>query len=649
MKDIQVLIMMRGRDFGRCVLGSNKPLALWSVADQPALMKVLQQLARQGIGRVVICASEKVPEIDSYKIKEQGVQVDYWEEELPWGTAGCIREVFKRGDTATVMVLPGNMTQVPCLRDIVNHHQQSQADLTVLMNMTGNSHQGMAAGIYVCSHSILPLIPAYGYCDIKESLIPTLLQKGKRVFAYDVAHSIGTYRSWTEYLDAVSIYLQAAQLEDMPSLQVKAVKGGRVWRHPSAQADASAVMAGTIVMLENAVVEAGAVLLGPCVIGRGAHIGRDCLVTDSVLWDQVRMGQGAHVRRCLLAERAEIPPGQKVDEQLITPKKRANRPGRVGYRHLPAGRRCHQAASTENASPCRWNWMVGLLALATFLWCYKSVLADLLEIWRRSDEYSSGLLVPFLAIYVAWIHRRDIFRGDSVGVVAAGVGALGFFAAQIFRLFGGYYMYASAERLSMLMSLMAIMLILYGGSVTRRLLPWYAFLGLMLPLPKSIENMISLPLQAWATTSAVYLLESCGLAVVRDGNVIHLGDTAVAVAEACNGLRMITAFFIISGFIALLVKRRRWEKMILLFSAMPIGMLCNTLRLAVTAVAFTYIQGEEGELLFHDFGGYAMMPVAVFLIIAELWLMKKVFMAPGESREPEVLVVSPHSMIQKDS
>jgi exosortase/archaeosortase family protein len=80
--------------------------------------------------------------------------------------------------------------------------------------------------------------------------------------------------------------------------------------------------------------------------------------------------------------------------------------------------------------------------------------------------------------------------------------------------------------------------------------------------------------------------------------------------------------------VALLVQRTWWEKLILLGSSLPIAFLCNTLRLAVTAMAFTVIQGEKWEQSFHDWGGYAMMPLALALVVGELWFLRRLTTPP---------------------
>ena len=79
----------------------------------------------------------------------------------------------------------------------------------------------------------------------------------------------------------------------------------------------------------------------------------------------------------------------------------------------------------------------------------------------------------------------------------------------------------------------------------------------------------------------------------------------------------------------LLVKRTWWEKLVVLISCLPIALLCNTIRLAITAIAFTIVSGDRWEKIFHDFGGYAMMPLALGAVVAELWLVSKLTVPPA--------------------
>ena len=126
-------------------------------------------------------------------------------------------------------------------------------------------------------------------------------------------------------------------------------------------------------------------------------------------------------------------------------------------------------------------------------------------------------------------------------------------------------------------------------------------------------------------------MEMMGYAVIREGNIIHINGTSVAVAEACNGLRMVMSFFVITALVVLLVRRKLWEKLAVLFSSLPIALLCNTIRLTITAIAFTVLAGKNWEEIFHDFGGYAMMPMAVMIVVFELWFLNKLTVTTQET------------------
>ncbi|MCF7958958.1 MAG: exosortase/archaeosortase family protein [Phycisphaerae bacterium] len=275
---------------------------------------------------------------------------------------------------------------------------------------------------------------------------------------------------------------------------------------------------------------------------------------------------------------------------------------------------------------------------ALFIWCHWQTARDIFGIWMRSDEYSCGLLVPFLVGYIAWSRREEIaqciIKPSLWGVPL-------FIAAQAMRFFGLFFMYGSAERLSFVLSIGALLILLFGWRLFHKVWVIWFFLFLMLPLPNRVQSAIALPLQEIATTSAVFLLEVLGWEITRDGNIIHIGETSVAVAEACNGLRMVTSFFVISGLVVLLIKRTWWEKSLILLTTLPIGLLCNTIRLAVTAVAFTMIDSEEWELAFHDYGGFAMMPLALGIVVLELWFLKLLFVSPETVKDDQedVLVV----------
>lgn len=261
-----------------------------------------------------------------------------------------------------------------------------------------------------------------------------------------------------------------------------------------------------------------------------------------------------------------------------------------------------------------------LIVLSITIWSYWSTIFLLYKDWQGNDDYSAGQLVPLVAIFLVWHERKKLKVCDVKPCWIWGVVLV--FISQAARFYGLLYMYESAERYSMVIAFAGLVLMITGFQVTKKVFWILLFLFLMIPLPGQIHNFISGPLQQAATSGSVFVLEAFGVNISRQGNVVTLNqNTTMAVEEACSGLRMLTAFIIVTAFIAYMIKRSRFQKAFLLISSIPIAVMCNIIRLCITAVLFMLVSTQAAEKFFHDFAGITMMPVAVLLIFGELWLL----------------------------
>jgi exosortase len=277
----------------------------------------------------------------------------------------------------------------------------------------------------------------------------------------------------------------------------------------------------------------------------------------------------------------------------------------------------------------KWDNLLRLVSITLVLltvtaWSYWPTIVDLFKEWQSNDDYSAGQLVPLVALVFVWAERERL-KTCLVKPCWWAVGLL--VLAYAGRTFGLLFMFESAERYSLVLTVSGLVLMVAGWQVFWRVKWILLFLFLMVPFPGRVHNMISGPLQNMATTGAVFLLEAFMPAVSQQGNVVMLDqNTPMAVAEACSGLRMLTAFIIVAGFIAYMVKRSRWRKGVLLLSSIPVAVACNILRIFVTALLMVHVSTEAGEKFFHDFAGLVMMPAAVVLIFGELSLMDRLIL-----------------------
>jgi len=647
---LRTVILAGHRDFGRCPIASRLPTALWPICGKPALTRLLENLASQGLERAVVCSNGDAA-LFNEAVRVDGIEVDLLDEALPVGTAGCIRDAAVAMKEHLLIVAPAGIVGPPKIDELLSLHTDD-SEMTVLFNPADADDRirGNVTGIYVCNPDILKYIPQNGYCDIKESLIPALVASGINIGTAALPHRVHTFRDRTGYLRALAAYLENGVQNKMAVPLVRQDNSQMLWLARTAQIDPTARIFGRVVVMDNARISEGVTIFGPAVVGQNCTIAGNTLVVNSVLWDDAHVGARCEVRHCLLDYGAKVAAGTAVSDKsiafqadgaIVRSAKRVltavgNSTAKI--RDYP-GRVANKLGKTSSLpeKPGRALvslWLGGAVVLLAFLWSFWGGIVDLWNIWRKSDEYSSGLLVPFLAVYVLW-SRRDELRQTVVKPCLWGLAAVVFAFAM--RFFGLFFTYGSAERFSVVLSIAAIVLFLFGRQFFKKSWPILLFLCLMLPWPNRVQAAVTLPLQHWATSSAVFCLETLGYDVLQDGNIIHIGNTTVAVAEACNGLRMVTAFFVISALVVLLIRRAWWEKLIVLASTLPIALLCNTIRLTITAMAFTVISGQRWEKIFHDFGGYAMMPLALGLVMAEFSLLSKLTTVPAQAQRAVVI------------
>jgi exosortase len=644
-KSVIAIVLAGCRGFDKRSLESSLSTALWPVGEESVLQHLLEHLSQQGITKAVICSNSDASlpvEINNSNHKNN-LNLKFLDEPLPMGTAGCIRKAAENDDGQLFIIFSAAVVSPPEIDLLLRVHNDGKSHLTAFFNPGQNEKLrfGRPADIYVCDRDVLDYIPADGYFDIKQGLIPALVGAGKTVNAAVLNNDAGNFQDWQGYLSAVSNYMQ--QTTDLGgSLKLTQNNHNQViWRGANINIAPSARMFGHIAILDGASISEGAVITGPAIIGRNCHIGANNAVVNSIIWDNVKIEENCMVRSCVLDNQAFLRNNTTVEEEAVP-----SRPAGLLRTLFPTGYDLARKSAIKiktilqnqqerlvrllpNSAQKHTADVLSIIAviilLFAFFWSYRSGIEDLWSVWIRSDEYSSGLLVPFLALYILWSRRQEIaqtpIRPSMWGVPA-------FLFAQAVRYFGLYFMYGSMERLSIILSIAALVLLMCGWKFFKKVSTVLLFLCLMLPWPNRVQAALALPLQRWATSSAVFCLELVGYEVVQEGNIINIGKSSVAVAEACNGLRMITAFVVIGAWVVLLVNRKWWEKLVVLISCLPIALLCNTIRLAITAVAFTILSGERWEKMFHDFGGYAMMPLALGAIVAELKLLSMLMVTP---------------------
>lgn len=231
---------------------------------------------------------------------------------------------------------------------------------------------------------------------------------------------------------------------------------------------------------------------------------------------------------------------------------------------------------------------------------FSAVLIDMAHDWWNDPALSQGMLLPPLALYIAWIHRHHTFgypaihdnRGLLLTAAACLTFLLGKFASEFFLM-----------RFSFVILLAGVIWTFWGIRRLRALAFPILLLATMVPLPAILYNSLAAPLQLLASDLATSIAQAFGISVFRDGNVIQLAGTSLGVAEACSGLNSLSALIVGSVLLGFLMCSRLPSRITLFVLAVPLAIAVNIVRVAGTALIADYNQ-EFAEGFYHSFSGW---------------------------------------------
>nr|MBN2276790.1 exosortase/archaeosortase family protein [candidate division Zixibacteria bacterium] len=237
---------------------------------------------------------------------------------------------------------------------------------------------------------------------------------------------------------------------------------------------------------------------------------------------------------------------------------------------------------------------------------------DLISDWIRDNNYSHGFLIIPLSIYLIFRKKEGIScrpQKGNVGFFPLILGCLGLIAGT-----------AASEFFTIRLSLI---LIITGLTICRIGLPgfkkiWFAFFMLlfMIPIPAVIYYSATFPMQLFATRTTLSVLNLIGVPAVGAGNIIHLPDYSLEVAEACSGLRSLVTLMALAALYGYLTMRSRLGWLILFLMAIPISIIANIFRLVITAVGAYAISTKFADNFLHELSGVIVFIVALIMIIA---------------------------------
>ena len=276
------------------------------------------------------------------------------------------------------------------------------------------------------------------------------------------------------------------------------------------------------------------------------------------------------------------------------------------------------AAGIGHDAAIRTIWGATAAAVALFIWTYWLVVPELVMQWWNEEEYSHGFLVPLIAVGLAWHKRAELqtipitpaYTGLALMAASLVVYATGIIGADLFL-----------QRISMVSMVAGATIYVTGWRMFAAVIFPVAYLLLMVPLPGIIFNSIAFPLQLLAAQIATDVMQSFGIPVFREGNLMHLANTSLDVEEACSGIRSLISLTALGTLYAYFTESHWLRRLLIVAMIVPIAIVANVFRVTVTGLLAHYVS-VDAALSVHTVGGLAVFVLATLMLLGFSKVMK---------------------------
>ena len=192
------------------------------------------------------------------------------------GTAGTLMDfVNKSANKNDILVIEGTMIPPAHPHKIFDREFFEREDIAGVFGRTDN---GQPAGMMLLKRRVLDLVPDIGFFDLKEQLLPRVLERGNTILVRSITDDTTRLSSQENYFDCNKI-LGARLDQDKPH---------GPWIHPDAHVHSEVTLGVNVLVGPGARIDPGVVLEDAIILG-GAHIGMNSLVIQSIVMGSAKI------------------------------------------------------------------------------------------------------------------------------------------------------------------------------------------------------------------------------------------------------------------------------------------------------------------------------------------------------------------------
>ncbi|MBM3457391.1 MAG: NDP-sugar synthase, partial [Armatimonadetes bacterium] len=339
---MRAVVMAGGEGSRLRPLTCNCPKPLVPVVNKPIMQHILELLRRHGVHEIVVTVHYLGEQIQAAfgDGSGLGLTLHYTHEETPLGTAGAVKLGQQWLQDEPFLIVSGDALTDMNLTALRQFHDQQQAVATLgLVRVSNPLEYGVVVterdgrirrflekpdwsevfsdtvntGIYCLNPEVFDLIPDGVPCDWSKDVFPQLLDAGRPMFGY-VSEDY-----WCD-VGSLPVYRQAQADALLKKVRVEMAgehRGRGLWVASGAVVEEGARVDGPALIGEGARIKAGAVVEEFTVVGNHCRIEPDARVVNTVLWDGVFVGEQARANGAIVGRGTTVGRGAILGDEVV--------------------------------------------------------------------------------------------------------------------------------------------------------------------------------------------------------------------------------------------------------------------------------------------------------------------------------------------
>lgn len=338
---MKAVIMAGGEGSRLRPLTCNRPKPMVPILNKPMMSYIVELLKKNNITDIAVTLQYMPENIRDYFGNgwEMGVNMRYFVEETPLGTAGSVKNAESFLDDTFIVISGDALTDFDISRAIEYHREKGALATLVLTRVDTPLEYGVVitepggkikqflekpswgevfsdtvnTGIYILEPEALEYIKKDQTFDFSKDLFPLLLKEGRPVYGVVLEGYWCDIGNLQQYLQSHIDVLSGRVNINIPGKEI----AEKVYAGEGAEIDQPCIIRGPVFIGDNCKVQGQARIDSFTVLGDNCFVGDRATIKRSVIWSGGYIGQGAALRGAVLASRVQVQNGAAVYEGAV--------------------------------------------------------------------------------------------------------------------------------------------------------------------------------------------------------------------------------------------------------------------------------------------------------------------------------------------